>query len=144
MQEMIEKAIQENTQNGQFSRLSVAELSSQLSLPKSRVTQALQQLLKAGTIVRAGQKPVLFLDRSVLEETYGTAIEGDTIRNLDQWLAAQTDQGQDFDRLIGHDGSLSSLVEQCKATVAYPPQRSAPHSDGRNRHGQKHDRGPCL
>ncbi|WP_439847705.1 winged helix-turn-helix transcriptional regulator, partial [Faecalibaculum rodentium] len=53
---MIEKAIQENTQNGQFSRLSVAELSSQLSLPKSRVTQALQQLLKAGTIVRAGQK----------------------------------------------------------------------------------------
>lgn len=121
MQEMIEKAIQEHTQNGQFSRLSVAELSSQLSLPKSRVTQALQQLLKAGTIVRAGQKPVLFLDRSVLEETYGTAIEGDTIRNLDQWLAAQTDQGQDFDRLIGHDGSLSSLVEQCKATVAYPP-----------------------
>ncbi len=35
MQEMIEKAIQEHTQNGQFSRLSVAELSSQLSLPKS-------------------------------------------------------------------------------------------------------------
>ena len=88
MQEMIEKAIQENTQNGQFSRLSVADLSSQLSLPKSRVTQALQQLLKAGTIVRAGQKPVQFLDRSVLEETYGTAIVGDTIRNLDQGLAA--------------------------------------------------------
>ena len=121
MQETIQNAIQEHTQNGQFSRLSVAELSSQLSLPKSRVTQVLQQLLKAGTIIRAGQKPVLFLDRAVLEEKQGSPIEGDAIRNLDQWLAAQTDQAQDFDKLIGHDGSLSSLVEQCKATVAYPP-----------------------
>ena len=27
----------------------------------------------------------------------------------------------DFEKLVGYDGSLASLVEQCKATISYPP-----------------------
>ncbi|MCB6288698.1 sigma 54-interacting transcriptional regulator, partial [[Clostridium] scindens] len=35
--------------------------------------------------------------------------------------ALQPHQPQDFEKLIGYDESLASLVNQCKATISYPP-----------------------
>lgn len=121
MREKILNIIYEGTKSQEFQELSVAGISAKLALPKSKITYTLQQLLKEGLLVKAEEKPILFLSRKALEEDFKTPIEQNVIKNLDLWMSSQTAEKKDFEKLIGHEGSLSSLVEQCKATIAYPP-----------------------
>lgn len=121
MKDTLYKMIHAWTSAERFDELTIASLSSALSLPKNKITFFMQDLIKDGKIVRIEEKPLRFMSKKALEELYGTPVNTDKIPRFDAWLASVQKEPMDFEKLVGYDGSLASLVEQCKATISYPP-----------------------
>ena len=121
MKENILKIIEENTRNRKYSENTVANISEQLKTPKSSIMSNLQDLVGKNEIIKIDAKPIYFVSKFELEKKYNIKIKDRKIANLESFLASFTKEKRDFEKLIGFDGSLSTLVEQCKATVSYPP-----------------------
>ena len=121
MKDTLLRQIYEQTLSGAYDQNTVATLSETLQVPKNKITFALQQLLQEGRLIKAEGKPVRFLSRAALENQYNLSISDTKIGNLELWLAGLAKEPADFEKLVGYDGSLASLVEQCKATISYPP-----------------------
>ncbi len=121
MKENLYNTIHEWTSAKRFEDLTIVSLSNSLSLPKNTITFLLQDLLKEGKIIRVEGKPLRFMSRKALESLYTISIPGNKIKDFDIWLATAQKEPLDFEKLVGYDGSLAALVEQCKATIAYPP-----------------------
>lgn len=121
MKDTLLRQIYEQTLSGAYDQNTVASLSETLQVPKNKITFALQQLFQEGRLIKAEGKPVRFLSRAALENQYNLSISDTKIGNLELWLAGLAKEPADFEKLVGYDGSLASLVEQCKATISYPP-----------------------
>ena len=74
-----------------------------------------------GEILKVTENPVFFIDRFVFENMYKVKIQENSINDLETYIAGICNDPKDFKKLIGWNGSLSQLVEQCKATISYPP-----------------------
>lgn len=72
-------------------------------------------------LMKIEERPAYYIDKQVFENEYNMKIEQDVFKSLDLLLNQSRQSVRDFDKLIGHDGSLSDLINQCKATIAYPP-----------------------
>ena len=86
------------------------------------VSQYLNQLFAEGRLLKINTRPVVFYDGDTIEDMYGVSLHQREFISLEEFQKAlQPHQPQDFEKLIGYDESLASLVNQCKATISYPP-----------------------
>ena len=97
-------------------------ISEQLQLSRNMVSQYLNQLFAEGRLLKINTRPVVFYDGDTIEDMYGVSLHQREFISLEEFQKAlQPHQPQDFEKLIGYDESLASLVNQCKATISYPP-----------------------
>ncbi|AUJ31032.1 MAG: sigma 54-interacting transcriptional regulator [Liquorilactobacillus hordei] len=69
-------------------------------------------------MVKVNARPVLFLDKQVLEERYQATLKNEysTLKKLEE----QKNRSDAFDDIIGAKASLSSAVRQLKSAANYP------------------------
>ncbi|MCH4221966.1 MAG: sigma 54-interacting transcriptional regulator [Solobacterium sp.] len=91
-------------------------LGNELDLSRNAVSQYLNEYVQQGKAVKINTRPVYFYHAEVLEEL-GYEILGSTYSSFESLKK----QDSDFDTLIGANGSLFHVIEQCKAAVSYPP-----------------------
>ena len=93
------------------------DLATSLNLSRNTVSQYLNEGLKDESIVKVNSRPVYFFDKSALIKKWNVRFMGNEFASFDLLMAQKE---HDFDQLIGYNGSLSSVVEQCKAAMCYP------------------------
>lgn len=123
MKEKIYEYILEASKSLDGDAASAGVIAKKLSLSRSVVSQYLNQGAAGGMLIKVNSRPVLFFDVHTLETVYETTLskrEYASFNELTQEL--KHTELQDFDKLIGHDGSLRDVVKQCKATISYPPK----------------------
>lgn len=97
-------------------------LSTSLQLSRNLTSHYLNELVRAGAVVKAGSRPVYYFSRRDLERVLQTPLERVVFATVEELLSQQaTDEPKDFERVVGHDLSLASSIEKLKAAVAYPP-----------------------
>lgn len=102
--------------------LATADIASALSISRNLASQYLNDLVRAGLVVKAGTRPVYYFERRELERRLQTSVPESVYANLDDLLSLGSSAGEkDFDVLVGHDLSLSACIERLKAAMAYPP-----------------------
>ena len=79
-------------------------LSEKLDLKRNLVSHYLNQLIDVGKLKKGGTKPVYYFTNNQMEE----------ITQIDKEVVSP------FYQLIGYDGSLKAVIENCKAVVNYP------------------------
>lgn len=94
-----------------------------LSVSRNLVSQYLNEYVQEGVVIKVTGRPVLFYAKCVLEERYQCHLEKTNYDTIDELMVCLLvkKKMQDFDYLIGAEGSLHSAVEQCKAAISYPP-----------------------
>ncbi len=105
---------------------SAQEISKDLGILRNNVSMELNLLLKQDKVIKIIGRPVLFMDKSSLEEKLGRALEKGPleVKSIDKII--NTSNGSDkkrspFDNLIGSKTGLKNQVEQAKAAILYPP-----------------------
>ena len=91
-------------------------LSNELDLSRNAVSQYLNEYVQQGKAIKINTRPVYFFGAEALEEM-GFTIIGSNYPSFESLKKNDSD----FDALIGANGSLFHVIEQCKAAVAYPP-----------------------
>ena len=121
MKERLLKVIRDYTKNGEYKKNTILNLSKILKISKVNIIEFIKILLDDGAILKVTENPVFFIDRSVFENMYKVKIQENSINDLETYIAGICNDPKDFKKLIGWNRSLSQLVEQCKATISYPP-----------------------
>lgn len=121
MKERLLKVIRDYTKNGEYKKNTILNLSKILKISKVNIIEFIKILLDDGEILKVTENPVFFIDRFVFENMYKVKIQENSINDLETYIAGICNDPKDFKKLIGWNGSLSQLVEQCKATISYPP-----------------------
>lgn len=121
MKERLLKIIRDNTKNGECKQSTIVNLSRILKISKVNILELIKKLIDDGSILKVTENPVFFIDRYIFENMYKTKIKDNSINDIDTYISLLSSNPQDFKKLIGWDRSLSQLVEQCKATISYPP-----------------------
>ena len=122
--EKIYREIRENTRKWKEKGtewFSAGEVANRLGISRTIVSQYLNEMIREGKLVKTSNRPVAYLDKVILEELYpgrdltGTLEKG----SLEEGVPGEK---QDcFKKVIGADGSISYMVDQCKSAVSYPP-----------------------
>lgn len=103
----------------QFTTIS---LSQTLALSRNLVSHYLNDLTRAGLVIKAGARPVYYFSKKDLERTLQAPIDRASYASVEELLALRGEQSlHDFDRLVGSDLSLASTIEKLKSAVKYPP-----------------------
>lgn len=99
-----------------------ASITDSLAISRSLASQYLNELVRAGLVVKAGARPVCYFHRRSLERFFLSRIERSTYPSVEQ-LFATLGNGErlDFDRAIGHELSLAPCISQLCAALKYPP-----------------------
>ncbi|NRT36208.1 sigma-54 dependent transcriptional regulator of gfr operon [Clostridium beijerinckii] len=107
-----EEELQEGINN--FSAQIVAE---KFNVSRNLASQYLNELVKEGVIEKTNSRPVFFYFRKMLEKKNERS---DFRINKEDY--EQSEQSNDvFENVIGHNGSLRNVIDQCKAATKYPP-----------------------
>ena len=106
-----------------LSRFAATEISDVLAISRSLASQYLNELNKEGYIIKISSRPVLFFHKQILERKYGTAISQLDYYSLNELLSEIDVEhlNDDFEELVGANGSLKTIIDQCKASMSYPP-----------------------
>lgn len=92
-----------------------------LGLQRNVVSHFLNDLNREGIVIKINTRPVYFIDREVYERRKGDLkLVSKYLRKNNNNEKEQQDK-EVFRNLIGFDGSLKYIVEQCKSAVLYPP-----------------------
>ena len=109
------------------------EISKITSLNRTLVSHCLNILNKEKNAIKINTRPVYFIDLGVFEDYFNVDIEDEVIYSSFRELIEVKDRIKSnrhrfqtdeyiFKDLIGYEGSLSYQLEQCKASVKYPPK----------------------
>ena len=102
-----------------FSTTSIAEA---LSISRNLASQYLNDLVRSGTAIKAGSRPVYYFHRRDIERYLQTRIDILSWPTVEQLLSHKTaSRGLGFERAIGHDLSLKPCIERLRAAMSYPP-----------------------
>lgn len=105
---------QDIEENELFTAQSLADA---FGIGRNTISQYLNVFVKQEKVIKVNSRPVYFFDRSALEKKWNVYCNQAVYRSIDE--LNQLNQ-KVFQKLIGYDGSLKSVVEQCKAAIAYP------------------------
>ena len=106
-----------------------------LKIDRANVSKLLNSLWKQGNLIKIQGRPVLYLDREVIQDNFPDRYIPNFISNsnkLSDYLFASNTQfdaninnantiNTDIDQMIGANGSLREIIMKAKASVAYPP-----------------------
>ena len=96
---------------------SASSLSDACHISRNTASQYLNEFVKQMLIVKVNSRPVYFFAKETLEKKLGIELTETSYDSFDDLLSASQ---KDFEKLIGHDGSLRALISRCQAAVAYP------------------------
>lgn len=103
-------------------RLSTSDIAETLLISRSLASQYLNDLVRAGLVVKVAGRPVRYFHRRAFQKRFQAKLSASEYASLaDLVQATGIADHRDFARAVGFDLSLSSVVEQCKAAVQYPP-----------------------
>lgn len=97
------------------------EIAEELGLQRNTVSHLLNRLNEEGLAIKINTRPVYFISQEVYENGK------DEFKLIAQYLSVINDEeklqegNNVFEELVGYEGSLNSVVEQCKSAVSYPP-----------------------
>jgi len=96
------------------------DIANSLGIQRNLASHLLNEMSKDGKAVKVNTRPVYFMDSEVYE---GRKNELTLLNSyLNSSNAPDSDSDEDpFKGLIGSNGSLKYVVQQCKSAVAYPP-----------------------
>ncbi|MCI5774712.1 MAG: sigma 54-interacting transcriptional regulator, partial [Erysipelotrichaceae bacterium] len=92
-------------------------LSEQCMISRNTASQYLNEFNKNNIIIKINSRPVYFFSKNILESKWKISLTKTTFDSFKELCACKY---QDFEKLIGHDGSLSNVVDNCKAAISYP------------------------
>ncbi|MBU3133852.1 sigma 54-interacting transcriptional regulator [Clostridium gasigenes] len=88
-----------------------------LGIKRNIVSQYLNELYREGKVIKVNTRPVYFIDKSVYEKNKMNFKLANNFMNVQNNCNKKDNV---FSNLVGHNGSLSSVVQQCKAATNYP------------------------
>lgn len=106
------------------------DISYELKFDRANVSRELNNLWKNGFLIKIAGRPVFYLDTSVISQHYPDVYVPTFIpkeSHLSDYLNASNtytspyDNELDLEKMIGADGSLSSVIAKAKAAIYYPP-----------------------
>lgn len=119
------KSKTEEFQIEDFNVFSANNISDSISISRSLASQYSNELVKDGIFLKISSRPVYFLHKKVLERKFSTLLVEDEYIGTSELLAALSYTNlelHDFSKAIGKDGSLKTCIDQCKASLKYPPR----------------------
>lgn len=90
------------------------------ALSRNTVSQYLNDAVSNGIVVKVNSRPVYFFSKNELENKYQKMCDVNSFSSFEELDEFFSSKPIDFEELIGHDNSLRSVVEHCKAAVSYP------------------------
>ncbi|MEM1484110.1 sigma 54-interacting transcriptional regulator [Oscillospiraceae bacterium PP1C4] len=108
------------------------EIAESLTLERSNVSKELNQLYRAGLVIKLQGKPTLYVHRDIVCQRYPdcfipvTISRGQTIKDYIHTEQLPNDilpQPQtELETMIGANGSMKQAIRQARAAVSYPPR----------------------
>lgn len=105
---------------------SAGEIAETLGILRNNVSMELNTLLRQNKILKIKGRPVLYIDKQVVEKFIGYKLKEELceIENLQELIREEKTEVTDkspFSSLIGADSGLKNQIEQAKAAMLYPP-----------------------
>lgn len=97
-----------------------SNLSEKLNVSRNLVSQYLNEYVDKEIIFKVNTRPVYFFQKFYFEKKYNCEIK-EKIISKEKFLTL-TNNKKNFENLIGFDGSLNYIIEQCKGATCYPEQ----------------------
>lgn len=107
--------------SGNWDMLNAQVVAEKLKISRNLASQYLNQLVHEKVLMKINSRPVCFLHITVFEELTGLGIRRETFDDMDEFRAFIKSRYNNFQSLIGFDGSLSDCIEQIKIAAYYPP-----------------------
>lgn len=105
-----------------LAHFTTVDIASELLISRTLASQYLNELVRVGLIVKAGNRPVYYFHRKSLERLLQRPVEKTTYRTVEDLMSSgKAKVARGFERAIGYDQSLAWCVEQLCAAVKYPP-----------------------
>ena len=90
-------------------------LANELEISRNTVSQYLNEFIKDDKVIKIMSRPVYFYSKSeLIKKGYDIQV------NIFNEFKSFNTKNKDFEKLIGANGSLKHVIEQCKAAVSYP------------------------
>lgn len=86
-------------------------------ISRNTVSQYLNEEVKNHRVIKINSRPVYFFNHSVAEKKLECIINQYVFQSFDEFINLSK---RDFEKLIGYNGSLRSLISRCQAAIAYP------------------------
>lgn len=103
-----------------LSLCTTSSLAKELNASRNVISQYLNEYVEQGVLIKINERPVLFFTRDICtrkEELMSTYPSYEQFKkDVELW----NKKSMAFTKLIGHKGSLSSIVQQCKSAITYP------------------------
>lgn len=99
-------------------------ISKTLNISRTLASQHLNKMVKDGKLIKIVSRPVYYLDRKVIEESFRVRLETEMFYALDDLTELFDDRlmaQRGFMEAVGYDTTLRYLIAQCQAAVKYPP-----------------------
>lgn len=105
-------------------RCTTSDISETMHISRSLTSQYLNELNKEGKLVKVTSRPVYYFSTKRLEELYSATVgefEFYDMEELHGYLQKGKNSVQDFQKVIGNEGTLSYCTMQMKSAMLYPP-----------------------
>lgn len=96
------------------------EVARNIGIKRNVASQYLNELYRESKAIKVNTRPVYFIHKEIYEE------KKQNFKLANKFIGESNnlninDSKNAFDNLVGYNGSLRSVVDQCKAAVKYPP-----------------------
>mgnify|MGYP000040361443 FL=1 len=95
------------------------DLSDFMQMSRNTVSQYLNEFVKEKKCIKVNSRPVYFFSKEALENKWKITLDKTIYTSVSELCA---NKENDFEKIIGYNGSLKDQIEQCQAAICYPPQ----------------------
>lgn len=103
------------------SRFTTTAIAEALLISRNLASQYLNDLVRAGLLVKAGARPVHYFHRRTLERYFQTKLDRSTYPSVEELFSCRGAVTLDFAHAVGNGLSLRSCIGQLRAAMKYPP-----------------------
>lgn len=105
----------------QLSQYTTMELANELKVSRNVISQYLNEFVESGEVVKVNERPVLFFVKNdlVKNSSYLNNFY-ESLADFKQAVAKASNISVAFTKMIGYQGSLSNIIQNCKSAITYP------------------------
>lgn len=105
-----------------YEGVSATELASVLQMDRANISKELNRLVQERLVIKVCGRPVYYFDADKLQELANIKVENFESVTLKNFFTAQKAvREDDFQHVIGSEGSLKTVIKKAKAAMIYPP-----------------------